>query len=168
MSSLIIHCVMPDTPYHSLPLTAPTAEQSLPFGAELRILLRGRRFGMVLGSVTAKSACDKCMARRSPRHCVVDDNEVSCQACRLGKTACDRKMRFLFESTRNDFFPSRDLFDAVFKLKNKNQSRTYQKTANKRRKAALPYCKTLVIDLIYMESVKILRSRNTAYDVPAS
>jgi hypothetical protein len=77
----------------------------------------------------------------------VDDNEVSCRACRLGKTACDRKLRFLFESTRNEFFPSMDLFYAVFKVKNKKQARTFQKTANKRRKAALPYSKRLAINI---------------------
>ncbi|KAJ7667452.1 hypothetical protein DFH06DRAFT_1294528 [Mycena polygramma] len=46
--------------------------------------------------------------------------------------ACDRKMKFLFDNTRNDFFTTWDLFIAVYKARDRKQCGIYQKAANKK------------------------------------
>ncbi|KAJ7284164.1 hypothetical protein C8J57DRAFT_1710412 [Mycena rebaudengoi] len=85
-------------------------------------------------------ACDKCHVSRDNRECVVEDDQPSCRPCRNAKMSCDRKLKFLFESTREKFFPSMDLFLEVHNRKNGKQCRSFKKTANKRRNAALPHC----------------------------
>ncbi|KAJ7740541.1 hypothetical protein B0H16DRAFT_1464779 [Mycena metata] len=55
--------------------------------------------------------------------------------CRKAKTACDRKIRFLFESTREDFFPTRAQFLQFYNMRDRSRCRTFNKTANKRRRA---------------------------------
>ncbi|KAJ7489045.1 hypothetical protein FB451DRAFT_1223605 [Mycena latifolia] len=84
-------------------------------------------------------SCDKCTRSRRVKHCVIEEDQPSCLPCRDGKTACPRRMQFLFESTSDDFFPTMNLFMQVFKDKDQAQYRTFGKTANKRRKKSLPY-----------------------------
>ncbi|KAJ7045243.1 hypothetical protein C8F04DRAFT_1174207 [Mycena alexandri] len=87
--------------------------------------------------------CDKCCVSRSLRECLVEEDQASCKPCRAAHTACDRKLQFLFESTREEFFPTMEKFLVVFKARDSELSRSYQKTANKRRKASLPCSRML-------------------------
>ncbi|KAJ7167791.1 hypothetical protein C8R46DRAFT_1094141 [Mycena filopes] len=87
-------------------------------------------------------ACIKCASSRTPKQCIIDDDQASCQACRAGKSACNRKMDFLFAATKDDFFPTMAEFHEVFKARSTSSKlRTLQKTANKRRKSEVPYAK---------------------------
>ncbi|KAJ7270203.1 hypothetical protein C8J57DRAFT_305614 [Mycena rebaudengoi] len=83
-------------------------------------------------------ACDKCTFSRHNKQCILEDHQPSCLPCRQSKMLCDRKMRFIFDSTREEFFASYDLFLRVFEAKDQKQCRSFKKTANKRRQAALP------------------------------
>ncbi|KAJ7271549.1 hypothetical protein C8J57DRAFT_1226134 [Mycena rebaudengoi] len=94
-------------------------------------------------------ACDKCTFRRNPKQCTLEDDQASCLPCRQSKMSCDRKMRFLFDSTRQDFFSSYDLFLQVVDAKDQKQCRTFKKTANKRRQA----------DKVKERSVAIVRQK---------
>ncbi|KAJ7493167.1 hypothetical protein B0H11DRAFT_2190797 [Mycena galericulata] len=84
-------------------------------------------------------SCDKCLHARRLRQCIIEEDQASCRPCRDSRTSCDRKMRFLYESTRDDFFPTLDEFMLVYNARDQEQLRSYKKTANKQKKAALPY-----------------------------
>ncbi|KAJ7112267.1 hypothetical protein C8R44DRAFT_882649 [Mycena epipterygia] len=64
-----------------------------------------------------RSACKKCANSKNKRLCVIDSDHPSCRACREIKVACDRKPRFLFDMTKDDFFPTYEQFMAVFQDK---------------------------------------------------
>ncbi|KAK7005786.1 hypothetical protein R3P38DRAFT_3039590 [Favolaschia claudopus] len=83
--------------------------------------------------------CDKCTKGRIIRHCTVDEYHPGCKTCRLARTACDRKTKFLFEMTRNDFYPTMDLFLQAYNQKQPDTCRSVRQAANKRLKSTLPY-----------------------------
>ncbi|KAJ7759335.1 hypothetical protein DFH07DRAFT_817253 [Mycena maculata] len=82
--------------------------------------------------------CERCAKGRTLKQCLIDEDQPSCRPCREAKIACDRKQQFLYDSTCDEFFADIALFMEVFNNRNQQQVRTYQKTANKRRKASLP------------------------------
>ncbi|KAK7012656.1 hypothetical protein R3P38DRAFT_2401689, partial [Favolaschia claudopus] len=79
---------------------------------------------------TNSEKCSKCSKGRSPKECDVEDDQVSCRPCRLSKTSCDRKTKFLFAATRRDFFPNMEAFLRVYNSQPPAKSRSYQKNAN--------------------------------------
>ncbi|KAK7052532.1 hypothetical protein R3P38DRAFT_3344366 [Favolaschia claudopus] len=84
--------------------------------------------------------CDRCTKGKVKRHCVIEEYQAACKTCRTARTACDRKIKFLFEMTRKDFFPTMDLFLRVYNKKVPNACRSVHKAANKRLRGTLPYC----------------------------
>ncbi|KAJ6497117.1 hypothetical protein C8R47DRAFT_1069168 [Mycena vitilis] len=53
--------------------------------------------------------------------------------CLKSRTACDRKIRFLYECTKDEYFPTEEQFIFVYNQRDKTQCRAYKKTANRRR-----------------------------------
>ncbi|KAK7048084.1 hypothetical protein R3P38DRAFT_2867267 [Favolaschia claudopus] len=90
-------------------------------------------------NATNTQGCDKCTKGRIIKQCTVDEYQAGCKTCRLSRTACDRKTKFLFEMTRNDFFPTMDLFLQAYNQKQPATCRSVRKMANKRLKSTLPY-----------------------------
>ncbi|KAK7039577.1 hypothetical protein R3P38DRAFT_2900498 [Favolaschia claudopus] len=86
-------------------------------------------------------SCSKCAYGRSVtgKKCEFEDDQVSCQPCRLAKTSCDRKTKFLFALTRREFFPTMDAFLRVYNAQPPARCRSFQKSANKSLKKSLPY-----------------------------
>ncbi|KAK6972139.1 hypothetical protein R3P38DRAFT_2359220, partial [Favolaschia claudopus] len=75
-------------------------------------------------------SCRKCDSSREFRPCIIDLDQPSCRPCLQGKSACDRKTQFLFESTRHDFFPTMEAFLKVFNSKPPEMCRSFQRSAN--------------------------------------
>ncbi|KAJ7937039.1 hypothetical protein B0H13DRAFT_195416 [Mycena leptocephala] len=48
------------------------------------------------------------------RTCIIDEDHPSCRACRDIKIGCDRKTQFIFDMTKDEFFPVYDQFMKVF------------------------------------------------------
>ncbi|KAJ7781444.1 hypothetical protein B0H16DRAFT_1447886 [Mycena metata] len=93
---------------------------------------------------------------RNPKQCVIELDQASCRSCRDAKMACDRKLQFLFESTREEYFYTMEEFVTVFNAKKTSRCRSFQKTANKRRKASLPYAKILRNKIVSAPEAAIL------------
>ncbi|KAJ6507325.1 hypothetical protein C8R47DRAFT_1100937 [Mycena vitilis] len=50
--------------------------------------------------------CERCANSKVKRDCVVDQEHPACRACRNNKVSCDRKPKFIFDMTKDVFFPS--------------------------------------------------------------
>ncbi|KAJ7778251.1 hypothetical protein B0H16DRAFT_1502741 [Mycena metata] len=61
--------------------------------------------------------CVKCSSSRNPKQCIIELDQASCRACREAKMACDRKLQFLFDSTRDQYFDTMEEFLTVFNEK---------------------------------------------------
>ncbi|KAJ7702342.1 hypothetical protein B0H17DRAFT_141755 [Mycena rosella] len=138
------------SPYEmTSPFAAPSQDTLSAFWRKISYLTTRTRTrdGRWVGSQEVKAwnsrntlTCDKCAASRNLKQCyLAEDDQPSCRPCRDGKTACDRKFKFLFDSTCEDFFPSFDMFISVYNARDKKLVRTFQKTANKRRRSQIPY-----------------------------
>jgi hypothetical protein len=57
--------------------------------------------------------CLRCSENKR-RICIVEADHPSCKTCRTSKKPCDRKLRFLFDLTRKDFFHDFDQFCTVY------------------------------------------------------
>ncbi|KAK7021172.1 hypothetical protein R3P38DRAFT_2781184 [Favolaschia claudopus] len=55
--------------------------------------------------------------------------------------ACDRKTRFIFEYTKDEFFPTMDEFKAVYGKKEHTDCRVYRKWASRKLRESVPYIK---------------------------
>ncbi|KAJ6460427.1 hypothetical protein DFH09DRAFT_1230191 [Mycena vulgaris] len=139
---------MAGQPQLCLPLVMPSADTISAFWRKISYLTTRTRThdGRWIGSQEVKiwnaqnmETCDKCASSRNGRRCGIEEDQPSCRPCRNGKTACDRKIKFLFDSTCNEFFPTMELFVYVYNARDQKQCRTFQKTANKKRRAALPF-----------------------------
>ncbi|KAJ7645954.1 hypothetical protein DFH06DRAFT_1476562 [Mycena polygramma] len=78
--------------------------------------------------------CENCLNSRNPGKCRIDPDEVCCLPCRAAKMGCDRKVKFLFDSTKNDFFPTMELFTDVYLQRDGRHFRAVKKALNKRRR----------------------------------
>ncbi|KAK7050336.1 hypothetical protein R3P38DRAFT_2863585 [Favolaschia claudopus] len=83
--------------------------------------------------------CDRCTKGKVIRHCVIEEYQAGCKTCRTARIACDRKVKFLFEMTCKDFFPTMDLFLRAYNKKVPNACRSVHKAANKRLRGTLSY-----------------------------
>lgn len=54
------------------------------------------------------------MNSKSARTCIIDEDHPSCRACRDVKIGCDRKPRYVFDLTKDQFFPTYPEFLHVF------------------------------------------------------
>ncbi|KAJ7187202.1 hypothetical protein C8R46DRAFT_1207167 [Mycena filopes] len=73
--------------------------------------------------------CNKCLNSKSGRPCILDEDQPSCRTCRLNKIGCDRKPLFVFDMTKDDFFPVYEQFLEIFKNKEAGRLRRYDKSA---------------------------------------
>ncbi|KAJ6539637.1 hypothetical protein B0H19DRAFT_1179937 [Mycena capillaripes] len=74
---------------------------------------------------TNRAACFKCANSKTSRVCIIDEDQLSCTACRSIKIGCDRKPRFVFEMTKEEFFPTFDQFMAIFQNKERGNLQRY-------------------------------------------
>ncbi|KAJ7619246.1 hypothetical protein DFH06DRAFT_1142112 [Mycena polygramma] len=77
--------------------------------------------------------CLRCSTSKTWKQCTADDDHPGCRACRIAKVACDRKLKFLYDCTKIQYFPSWELFLHVYTAGNPAHSRSFQKAANRRR-----------------------------------
>ncbi|KAJ7111511.1 hypothetical protein C8R44DRAFT_742619 [Mycena epipterygia] len=77
-----------------------------------------------------RKSCAKCTSSRGRRICVVDEDHPSCKTCRSAKIGCDRKLLFLFDMTKAEYFPSFDQFIKVFHSKEHSRPRRNKRTEN--------------------------------------
>ncbi|KAJ6453683.1 hypothetical protein C8R47DRAFT_1158671 [Mycena vitilis] len=63
------------------------------------------------------TACSKCTNSKTKRICMIDENHTGCIPCRTMKIGCDRKLLFLFDLTRDEYFPTFDQFMKVIRNK---------------------------------------------------
>ncbi|KAJ7473892.1 hypothetical protein B0H11DRAFT_1337760 [Mycena galericulata] len=61
-----------------------------------------------------RNPCHKCSTSKSRRVCIVDEDNPNCRTCRNAKISCDRKSKFIFDLTKDEFFPEYDQFLSVY------------------------------------------------------
>ncbi|KAJ6470775.1 hypothetical protein C8R47DRAFT_751686 [Mycena vitilis] len=76
--------------------------------------------------------CAKCKNSKSGRICVIDDDSASCKTCREAKIGCDRKTQFLFETTRDEFFPTLDQFLQAYRSREPGRLRRFKRQSSPR------------------------------------
>ncbi|KAJ7037571.1 hypothetical protein C8F04DRAFT_402757 [Mycena alexandri] len=59
--------------------------------------------------------CARCKACSVPRKCVIDDGHPSCRTCRTAKANCERKTKFLYDLTKDTYYPDFETFKSVYK-----------------------------------------------------
>ncbi|KAJ7137597.1 hypothetical protein C8R43DRAFT_955507 [Mycena crocata] len=65
-------------------------------------------------NVRHKKACRRCINSKAKKPCVIDIDHPSCRSCRDNKVSCDRKASFVYDTTKEDFFPDFKQFLSVF------------------------------------------------------
>ncbi|KAJ7932925.1 hypothetical protein B0H13DRAFT_1856536 [Mycena leptocephala] len=78
-----------------------------------------------------RTACEGCEMRKNKRICLVDFDHPSCRPCRANKVLCDRKLRFIFDMTKEQFFPSYSQFLRIFKDRQPGQLRRLRRHENR-------------------------------------
>lgn len=86
--------------------------------------------GLIYG-LTRVQACKNCLRSRTGRVCVIDEDQPNCRACRTNKIGCDRKPNFVFDLTKDEFFPTYDQFIRVYKNKEPGRLRRYVRFARR-------------------------------------
>ncbi|KAJ7150853.1 hypothetical protein C8R43DRAFT_1005413 [Mycena crocata] len=81
-----------------------------------------------------RNACDRCTRSRISRVCEIDENHPSCRSCRSIKVGCDRKPRFVFDMTKNEFYSDFDHFMAIFHKKEAGRLKRYVRVPRNRNK----------------------------------
>ncbi|KAJ7660737.1 hypothetical protein DFH06DRAFT_1129795 [Mycena polygramma] len=77
-----------------------------------------------------RTACRKCVRSKSQRQCIIDEDYPSCRSCRSAKVGCDRKTQFIFDLTKNEFFPVYDQFIKVYDDKEPGHMRKLKQAEN--------------------------------------
>ncbi|KAJ7769867.1 hypothetical protein B0H16DRAFT_1685994 [Mycena metata] len=81
--------------------------------------------------------CSRCTDARAPRICKITIDHPCCQTCRELKIGCDRRARFVFEHTKQDFFDDYQSFLAVYTTKPPREMRSLKQTGNRARRLLL-------------------------------
>ncbi|KAK7033315.1 hypothetical protein R3P38DRAFT_2773732 [Favolaschia claudopus] len=102
--------------------------------------------GVWVGSAEAKEwndvnkqSCSRCRRGRTWRACCVEDDQLTCLPCRNSKMGCDRKTKFIFEYTKEQFFSNMEDFMRVYGKKEQADCRLYRKWASRKLREATPY-----------------------------
>ncbi|KAJ6464206.1 hypothetical protein C8R47DRAFT_1079753 [Mycena vitilis] len=109
--------------------TGPTLERFWKKVAEVTTRYHDPELGWVGGedvrrwNDTNTQPCERCANSRNGKKCEVDSDHPSCRACRRNKVGCDRKPRFVFDMTKDQFFPSYPHFLRIFQDRNNTQLR---------------------------------------------
>ncbi|KAJ7502522.1 hypothetical protein B0H11DRAFT_1988910 [Mycena galericulata] len=61
-----------------------------------------------------RQPCSRCSHAKAKRICIIEEHNASCKTCRSLKIGCDRKTQFIFEMTKDKFFPTYEQFLKVF------------------------------------------------------
>ncbi|KAJ7635506.1 hypothetical protein DFH06DRAFT_1336527 [Mycena polygramma] len=77
--------------------------------------------------VRSLGACNKCVNSKKKRTCIIDEDHASCRTCRDAKIGCDRKPRFVFDMTKDEFFSTYDQFITVYEKREPGRLRRYDK-----------------------------------------
>ncbi|KAJ7481180.1 hypothetical protein B0H11DRAFT_2024572 [Mycena galericulata] len=131
-------CIVPTRPL-SVPAVRPTKDTLVNFWrrvAELTTRYHDFNNNWVGGSEirkwneeTPSQACSKCLNSKKKRACIIDEDQPSCRTCRESKVRCDRKPRFVYEMTKDEFFSKYEDFTAVFNNGRSNGLRKYVRTS---------------------------------------
>ncbi|KAJ7123309.1 hypothetical protein C8R43DRAFT_1032102 [Mycena crocata] len=78
-----------------------------------------------------KKACRKCTHSKTKCPCIIDIDHPSCRACRDVKVACSRKAAFVYDMTKEDYFPDFKQFLSVFQDRNPEQLKKLRKHEQK-------------------------------------
>ncbi|KAJ7238557.1 hypothetical protein B0H12DRAFT_1137154 [Mycena haematopus] len=133
---------MDSEPELSFPSTAPSDDTIRRFWCHIaHISARTRnKAGAWIGSqevvvwnANNPEPCIHCSTGRKRKVCVVEADHASCRPCRTARVNCDRKIKFLFDNTKEDYFPNFNMFFQVYNSQRPQERRTYQKTINKRK-----------------------------------
>ncbi|KAJ7758272.1 hypothetical protein B0H16DRAFT_1535672 [Mycena metata] len=81
--------------------------------------------------------CGRCALSKDHKTCTIAEDHPSCLTCRNKKLSCDRRARFVFEHTRDEFFADFDEFRRAFSLAPPKDVQNIKKTKSRTRKAAL-------------------------------
>ncbi|KAJ7269934.1 hypothetical protein C8J57DRAFT_1227604 [Mycena rebaudengoi] len=78
--------------------------------------------------------CENCKKRKKWGQCIIDCSvSPQCRACLGKRQGCDRKIRFLFDRTKDTFFPSLKEFQRVYNTTRvQTDIRRIKKTENKK------------------------------------
>ncbi|KAJ7760743.1 hypothetical protein DFH07DRAFT_816590 [Mycena maculata] len=80
--------------------------------------------------------CSKCRNSRTSRTCTIEEGHLGCIPCREAKIACDRKATFIFDMTKDHFFPTYDEFICVYEKRQRGQMRKFKQAENTFRSSA--------------------------------
>ncbi|KAJ6518912.1 hypothetical protein C8R45DRAFT_9265 [Mycena sanguinolenta] len=127
----------------SFPLTTPSYATVISFWRKIaQISTRTHnQSGAWIGSAEVLSwnadnrePCQHCSTSRTGKTCVIEDDYASCRPCRTARINCDRKIKFLFDSTKEDYFPNFELFLHVYNTGKPGavEQRKMQKAINKK------------------------------------
>ncbi|KAK7018850.1 hypothetical protein R3P38DRAFT_2538758 [Favolaschia claudopus] len=96
--------------------------------------------------------CSRCQRGRTWKACVLEDDQLTCLPCRDSKMGCDRKTKFIFEYTKNNFFPTMDEFMSVYAKKEQADCKIYRKWASRKLRESIPYSELSIV-LIVMSRI---------------
>ncbi|KAJ7160398.1 hypothetical protein C8R46DRAFT_1107968 [Mycena filopes] len=77
--------------------------------------------------------CDRCINSQNGRSCAINENTTTCGRCREQKVACDRTTKFLFDMTKDEFFPTYEEFLRAYQTGEKPVSRGKNRSRSRRR-----------------------------------
>ncbi|KAJ7039400.1 hypothetical protein C8F04DRAFT_1255105 [Mycena alexandri] len=81
--------------------------------------------------------CGRCLTSKDKTTCDIADDHPSCLTCRTKKLSCDRRARFVFEHTRDEFFADFQDFKVAFSVDPPKDIKAINRTKSKNRRLAL-------------------------------
>ncbi|KAJ7753765.1 hypothetical protein B0H16DRAFT_1722964 [Mycena metata] len=83
------------------------------------------------------SPCGKCLLSKVHKVCDIMDDHPSCLTCRNKKIRCDRRARFVYEHTKDEFFSDFEEFMIAFNRAPPKDVREIKKHKSRTRKMAM-------------------------------
>ncbi|KAJ7019098.1 hypothetical protein C8F04DRAFT_1276682 [Mycena alexandri] len=81
--------------------------------------------------------CGRCSISKKPRTCRIEHDHPSCQTCRKLKLSCDRRARYVFDNTKDEFFQDFEEFLKVFSCKPPTTLRAGKKAESRMRRKVI-------------------------------
>ncbi|KAJ7035869.1 hypothetical protein C8F04DRAFT_1181901 [Mycena alexandri] len=81
--------------------------------------------------------CGRCLLSKDRKACTIVDDHPSCLTCRTKKLSCDRRARFVFEHTKDEFFDNFEEFSAAFALTPSKDVQEIKRTKSRTRRSAI-------------------------------
>ncbi|KAJ7044255.1 hypothetical protein C8F04DRAFT_1174696 [Mycena alexandri] len=81
--------------------------------------------------------CGRCLVSKDHKVCDVVDDHPSCLTCRNKKQSCDRRARFVFEHTKDEFFSDFEEFLKAFSITPPKEVQEIKRAKSRVRKTAI-------------------------------